>query len=91
MAKAYALWNSYASETDVGFSNTWSAYVFDSAEQREAWLAKQRDMASRACTREEALVYLYSPYGIVSRNYDAYLFNPVTDRDVVVRKGRMAA
>lgn len=86
--KAYALWNSYASETDTGFANTWSAYVFDSVAQRDAWLETRTDMASRACTRAQAVQYLYNPYGNYTRGFDGYLFNPVTDENVLVQKAR---
>lgn len=86
--KAYALWNSYASDTDVGFSNTWSAYTFDDSLQRDAWLAKRADMASRACTRAEASKYLYHPRGDSVSKEGGYLLNPVTDVDVLVQKGR---
>jgi hypothetical protein len=79
--KAYALWNSYASETDVGFQNTWSACVFDDRSQRDEWLDQQRDMASRRCTRRDALKHAVSEYRGDGRRY---LQNPVTDALVQV-------
>ena len=75
--RAYAAWNGYASETSTGFGNTWSAYVFDSAAQRDAWLATRTDMASMKCTRARALKHTHR------EGDDQFLYNPITDEFIV--------
>jgi len=75
--RAYAAWNGYASETSIGFGNTWSAYVFDSAAQRDAWLSAQTDMASMKCTRARALKHTHR------EGDDQFLYNPITDEFIV--------
>jgi len=75
--RAYAACNAYASETSTGFINTWGAYAFDSAAQRDAWLAAQTDMASMKCTRARALKH-------ADRNGDdRVLYNPITEEFIV--------
>lgn len=44
----YAAGNSYASDTSVGFCNTWSAIGFPSRKARDAYVAKATDLATKA-------------------------------------------
>lgn len=52
----YAQFNSFGSDTDVGFSNTWQVVSFGNKSARDAWVkmnADRRDIA--AISRSEAL------------------------------------
>jgi hypothetical protein len=51
--KFYAACNYYASESSLGFSNTWYVRVFDSRKARDEYVENARDLATRAITRKE--------------------------------------
>lgn len=57
MATFYAATNSYASATDVGFSNTWNVLAFDSKTARDAFVESSNDLATRAITKREVTKY----------------------------------
>lgn len=50
----FAIGNHYASETSKGFLNTEFVRIFDTAAERDAWLA-ENPKAVRACTKREAI------------------------------------
>jgi len=70
------------SETSTGFDNMCGSYVFDSAAQRDEWLANQTDMASKACTRKIALKYLTKDK--IWGDAKGYLYNPINEEMVAI-------
>lgn len=58
MSKTYfAAGNSFASETDVGFDNTWYVLAFDSRKARDDYVSIARDLATRAIRRDQVTAY----------------------------------
>lgn len=57
----YAAVNSYATETSIGFANTWSVLVFDSKSNRDTYVRSATDLATRAITRAEIPNYIRAP------------------------------
>ena len=55
--KFYAASNRYASETSVGFANTWFVLVFNSRTARDEYVQQARDLATRAITRRDVPRY----------------------------------
>ncbi len=53
----YAAINSYASETDIGFANTWGVLAFSTRAARDAYVESAIDLATRAITRREISNY----------------------------------
>lgn len=53
----YAAINTYASETDTGFSNTWGVLAFSTRAARDAYVESAIDLATRAITRREISNY----------------------------------
>jgi hypothetical protein len=61
--KYYAAVNSYGSETNIGFCNTWNVLAFDSRKSRDEYVDKfsQRNRSVRAILRKEVKIYVESP------------------------------
>ena len=57
MTKYYAATNTYASETSIGFGNTWIVLAFETRAARDAYVAAATDRATRAITRREIPEY----------------------------------
>lgn len=49
----YAAINSYATETSVGFANTWSVIGFESKTMRDKFVKDAADLATRVCKVSE--------------------------------------
>jgi len=49
----YAATNSYATESSIGFSNTWGAIAFESKSTRDDFVKSSTDLATRAITKKE--------------------------------------
>jgi hypothetical protein len=54
----YAATNSYATNTSIGFSNTWNVHVFATRIARDNFVRKATDVATRAITRKDISKYL---------------------------------
>lgn len=65
----YAAVNSYATETSIGFSNTWGVLGFATRQMRDAYVQQAKDLATKAITSSEIRTYNAKP-GQVSY-YDA--------------------
>jgi hypothetical protein len=65
----YAATNLYASETSIGFANTWIVRVFDSRSSRDAYVDAARDMATRAITKKEIGRYYDAPAPFTRQAY----------------------
>ncbi len=65
----YAAKNNYATETGVGFANTWYVLGFEQKRLRDAYVARASDLATRAIKASEIRSYGGRP-GQVSY-YDA--------------------
>lgn len=57
----YAAVNNYASETSIGFANTWGVIAFESRAARDAYVAKATDLATRPILRSEIRRYIGEP------------------------------
>ncbi len=57
----YAAINSYATDTSVGFSNTWSAIGFATKETRDAYVHCATDLATKAILASELRQYGEKP------------------------------
>jgi hypothetical protein len=57
----YSAHNRYASETRIGFANTWVIWCWETRKARDAYLAQCRDLASRPIRKKEIGQYLYAP------------------------------
>lgn len=53
----YAAVNSRATETSVGFANTWSVLGFATRAMRDAYVRRATDLATRAITSKEVGTY----------------------------------
>ena len=53
----YAAVNSHATETSIGFANTWSVLGFATKGMRDAYVERATDMATRAITAKEVGKY----------------------------------
>ena len=53
----YAAINSRATETSVGFANTWGVLGFATRQMRDAYVKRATDMATRAITSKEVGTY----------------------------------
>lgn len=49
----FAAINTHASETSIGFANTWGVLAFETKKARDAYVDASTDMATRAITRSE--------------------------------------
>ena len=59
MAKLfYAATNSYATESSIGFTNTWNVYAFKSKELRDEYVADANDLSTRVITKREIGEYI---------------------------------
>lgn len=57
--KFYAAMNDYGSDTSIGFSNTWTVYVFTNRAARDKFLAENdSNMSARAITKREITNYV---------------------------------
>ena len=65
----YAAVNSHATETSIGFSNTWGVLGFATRQMRDAYVKHAKDLATKAITSNEIRTYGGKP-GQVSF-YDA--------------------
>ncbi len=65
----YAAVNSYATQTSIGFSNTWHAIGFATRQMRDAYVKDAKDLATKAIRSNEIRTYGGKP-GQVSF-YDA--------------------
>jgi hypothetical protein len=54
----YAAINTYATETDMGFSNTWGVLAFETRAARDAYIDSADDLATRAITRRAVTQYV---------------------------------
>jgi hypothetical protein len=70
----YSAHNSYASDTDLGFSNTWEVWGWDSKKSRDAYLTQCRDLASRGIKKKEIGRYLPDPRPFSG---EAFRLNPM--------------
>lgn len=53
----YAAVNSRATETSIGFANTWSVLGFATKAMRDAYVRRATDMATRSITSKEVGTY----------------------------------
>lgn len=53
----YAAINSRATETSIGFANTWGVLGFATRQMRDAYVKRATDMATRAITSKEVSIY----------------------------------
>lgn len=53
----YAAVNSYATETSIGFANTWGVIGFHSAKARDAYVTDASDLATKAISATELAAY----------------------------------
>lgn len=53
MRKFYAATNDYASETSIGFANTWRILAFESRKSRDEFVKSATDLAAQAISRRE--------------------------------------
>lgn len=53
----YAAVNSYATETSMGFANTWGVLGFATSQMRDAYVQSAKDMATKAITSKEVRTY----------------------------------
>lgn len=53
----YAAVNSYATETSVGFSNTWGAIGFATRAMRDAYVLRATDLATKAINADKLRNY----------------------------------
>ena len=58
MPRFFAAVNGYASETDIGFANTWGVLAFDSRKARDAFVDNDMHLATRAIARSEIARYI---------------------------------
>ena len=65
----YAAVNSYATETSIGFANTWSVLGFASRQARDDYVKQATDRATKAITSREIRAYNGKPSQV--SNYDA--------------------
>jgi len=54
----YAATNSYATETSVGFYNTWGVMAFETKKERDQFVKDATDLATKAITRREVPGYI---------------------------------
>jgi hypothetical protein len=74
----YSAHNHYASETDVGFANTWFVYAWETKKARDKHVEKCRDMASRAIRKKEIGHYLGA---VQPFSGEGYRLQPEQDRE----------
>jgi len=53
----YAAANSYATQTSIGFSNTWHAIGFATRQMRDAYVQQAKDLATKAIKADEIAIY----------------------------------
>lgn len=53
----YAAVNSYATETSIGFANTWGVLGFATRQMRDAYVRQANDLATRSITSKEISAY----------------------------------
>jgi hypothetical protein len=77
MSLFYSAGNCYATETDIGFANTWYIYAFDSKANRDAYVESAADRATRAVKRAEIGKYLGPVKPFSGRGYivDTYQYS----------------
>jgi hypothetical protein len=54
----YAACNHYATDTSVGFANTWYIRSFETKAKRNDFVSSAEDMATRAIKRREIKLYI---------------------------------
>ena len=57
----YAATNDYASETSIGFCNTWNVWAFSTKVARDVFVGSRSDLATRAITKQEIGKYVEHP------------------------------
>jgi hypothetical protein len=65
----YAATNLYASETSIGFANTWIVRVFETRSSRDAYVDAARDMATRAILKQDIRRYYDAPVPFTGQAY----------------------
>lgn len=67
MAIHYAATNQYASESDIGFANTWIVVAFHSRKARDSFVSEATDIATKAIKRREIGRYIARPKPFTGR------------------------
>jgi hypothetical protein len=57
----FAANNSYATDTDQGFANTWYVLAFEDKQSRDEYIAKSHGLAVKAITKAEIPTYIEAP------------------------------
>ncbi len=65
----YAAINGYASDSDVGFANTWGILAFETRTARDDYVNQAPDLATRAIKRAEISRYIGSPKPFSGQRY----------------------